>query len=187
VRALYKDSAVPVREIANVTGVSERTIYKYAAKLRWKRRYASAPDLSSEDLAPARGAGARFIRREDKGQPLQGLKATDPAGARRAQAACREAERLSGEAQAAAQQHQRIEAQIQAMEATVRASCALREYVDARDNERRKKHPSKPLPEDDRVERMYRTILSTALLYWEALLREEKAASAVVPAQAGTQ
>jgi hypothetical protein len=85
VRALYEDSAVPVREIANVTGVSERTIYKYAAKQRWKRRYARAPDLSSEDLAPARGAGARFIRREDKGQPFaQGLKATDPAGARRA-------------------------------------------------------------------------------------------------------
>ena len=43
-RALYEDSAVPVREIARLTGVTERTIYKYAAKHAWKPRYRWSPD-----------------------------------------------------------------------------------------------------------------------------------------------
>jgi hypothetical protein len=96
VRALYEDSAVPVREIAAIAGVTERTIYKYVAKQGWKRRYRCAPE---------KGAGGRFIRREDKGLPFaQGLKATDPAGAQRAVVAYGEAERLSCEAQAEAQE-----------------------------------------------------------------------------------
>ena len=40
VRALYENSAVPVREIARRAGVTERTIYKYAQKGGWKARYA---------------------------------------------------------------------------------------------------------------------------------------------------
>ena len=47
-RALYEDSAVPVREIAAIAGATERTIYKYVAKLGWKRRH---------HFAPAKGAG----------------------------------------------------------------------------------------------------------------------------------
>ena len=40
-------------------------------------------------FAPAKGAGGRFIRRGDKGKPFAtGLKATDPAAARRAAAQC---------------------------------------------------------------------------------------------------
>ena len=43
VRALYEHSAVPVAEIASVAGVTERTIYKYAAREQWTPRYAWAP------------------------------------------------------------------------------------------------------------------------------------------------
>ena len=42
VRALYEGSVVPVREIAAVAGVTERTLYKYVAKGGWRRRYAGA-------------------------------------------------------------------------------------------------------------------------------------------------
>ncbi|MGA7975355.1 MAG: helix-turn-helix domain-containing protein, partial [Pseudolabrys sp.] len=42
-RALYEGSAVPVREIARLAGVSERTLYKYVEKYRWKKRYARVP------------------------------------------------------------------------------------------------------------------------------------------------
>ena len=94
-RALYEHSAVPVAEIAKLAGVTERTIYKYAAKGRWKPRYAfafrraraagGAPARgwrAGKRFAPAKGAGGRFIRRADKGKPFAaGLKATDPAAA----------------------------------------------------------------------------------------------------------
>jgi hypothetical protein len=113
---------VPVREIAAIVGVTERTVYKYAAKQRWKQRYARRPDF-----APVKGAGGRFIAREDKGLPFaQGLKATDAAGAQRAVAACADAERLADEAQAKAERRQRIEAQIQAMESTCRPAASSR-------------------------------------------------------------
>ena len=39
-RALYENSAVPVREVARLAGVTERTLYKYAQKGGWKPRYA---------------------------------------------------------------------------------------------------------------------------------------------------
>lgn len=161
-RALYEDSAVPVREIAGVAGVTERTIYKYVAKLGWKRRYRCAPE---------KGAGGRFIRREDKGLPFaQGLKATDPAGAQRAVVACGEAERLSREAQAEADEQQRVEARIQAMEWTCRASSQLRAYLDARDQQQQ---PGGPAPGNDPLERMYRLGLTMELSRWEAMLAEE--------------
>jgi len=106
-RALYEDSAVPVREIAAVAGVTERTIYKYAAKHAWKPRYRWSPDRgwrARAKFAPAKGAGARFIRREDKGRPFAtGLKATDPAGRARALRASDEAARLARAAQAEAE------------------------------------------------------------------------------------
>jgi hypothetical protein len=92
VRALYEGSAVPVREIANLAGVTERTIYKYAAKHQWKPRYAWTPHGSrprawraGPNFTPAKGAGGRFIRRDDKDKPFAvGLKATDAPGAARA-------------------------------------------------------------------------------------------------------
>lgn len=84
-----------MREIAAIAGVSERTIYKYVAKGGWKQRYRRV------GFAPVKGAGARFIRREDKDTTVaRGLKATDPAAAKRATASCRVASRLSARAEA---------------------------------------------------------------------------------------
>jgi hypothetical protein len=56
VRALYEDGLVPVREIAQLCGVTERTLYKYAARGRWRKRYARR--------ALHKGAGGRFIPQE---------------------------------------------------------------------------------------------------------------------------
>jgi len=107
VRALYEDSAVPVREIAALAGVTERTIYKYVARYRWKRRYGTGADLAPE-FVPVRGE--RFIQRADKGETVAcGLKATDPAGAKRAAAGCRAAEGLLSVAQAQAAQARLLE------------------------------------------------------------------------------
>ena len=81
-RGLYEYSCVPVREIALLVEVTERTIYRYAQKGQWRRRYRK----------PARGAGGRFVPLAQADAPHpQGLKATDPAGAARAAEACREA------------------------------------------------------------------------------------------------
>jgi hypothetical protein len=109
VRALYETSAVPVREIAAVAGVTERTIYKYAQKGGWKARYAwvdrggvaGRRRRVNDGFAPAKGAGGRFIRREDSGQPIaRGLKATDPQGTAQARAACAQAGTIAAQAQA---------------------------------------------------------------------------------------
>ncbi len=108
VRALYENSAVPVREIARLAGVTERTLYKYAQKGGWKARYAWIDRggvhrrwRATDAVAPAQGAGGRFIRREDSGKPFPcGLKATDPQGATRATAACAQAEAIAAQAQA---------------------------------------------------------------------------------------
>jgi hypothetical protein len=63
-RAHYEESAMLVRETAAVT---ELTIKKYAAKQHRKLRYRFARE---------KGAGGRFIRREDQGSAFaQGLKA----------------------------------------------------------------------------------------------------------------
>ena len=93
VRDLYENSVVPVREIARLAGVTERTIYKYAERGGWKQRVKRF----------ARGAGGRFIPAEDAGKPHAcGLKALDPEGARQASAQCERAGRLAEEAAAAA-------------------------------------------------------------------------------------
>jgi hypothetical protein len=93
VRALYEDSIVPVRDIAALVGVTERTIYKYARKGGWRQRH----------LCLARAAGGRFIPRADQDKPhAQGLKALDPEGAQRAAQACDRAEALSAQALAQA-------------------------------------------------------------------------------------
>ena len=135
-RALYEDSAVPVREIAAVAGVSERTIYKYAAKHAWKPRYRWSPQRgwrAEAAFAPVQGAGARFIRREHKGKPFaRGLKATDPAGAAQAAAECREAERVARNAQAEAEAAQRFEQRIRAIDDTNRALSELNDHFVAR-------------------------------------------------------
>src|SRR5690242_3608388 len=64
VRGLYEDSAVPVREIARLAGVTERTIYKYAQKHAWQPRYRWRDDhpcmhargwQAADRFAPAKG------------------------------------------------------------------------------------------------------------------------------------
>jgi hypothetical protein len=126
VRRLYEDGIVPVREIARGAGVSERTLYKYARKYGWTPRYAWMPDGSrppgragrrrcgderghAQRYAAVRGAGGRFVRREEIGQPFaHGIKALDAAARASAAKACaaaaRKAEhaRLQAEAEAAA-------------------------------------------------------------------------------------
>jgi hypothetical protein len=104
---------MPVAEIARLCGVTERTIYKYAARGNWKPRYRWRADGGRPAaFAPVKGAGGRFIRRADKGQPFAtGLKATDPAGRSRAQADCDAAARHARVAQAEAAQvvqHERV-------------------------------------------------------------------------------
>jgi len=92
-----------------IAGITERTLYKYARKGGWKARYAWVDPggvarrgwRAADAVAPAQGAGGRFVRREDKGKPFaKGLKATDSAGAARAQATCAQAETISAQAQA---------------------------------------------------------------------------------------
>lgn len=124
VRALYETSAVPVREIARLAGVSERTIYKYVARQNWQRRHAGRGAEAGQanrgrhwQRAPGqetlKGAGGRFIARADADKPFAtGLKATDPAGRARAEVACAAAARLSDEAQAKATAHRRAEQRI---------------------------------------------------------------------------
>jgi hypothetical protein len=101
-RGLYENSAVPVREIAALAGVTERTLYKYVEKGGWRRRYAMAS--RAKDFAPVKGSGGRFIKREEKGKPFaSGILALDPAGAERAMVRCERAQKLSAKAQRQAQ------------------------------------------------------------------------------------
>ena len=92
-RRLYEDAIVPVREIALICGVSERTIYKYAHKGLWRRRGPSA----------TKGAGGRFISHTQAGEPVaRGLKATDPKAVASAVEASRHAAALARQALEAA-------------------------------------------------------------------------------------
>jgi hypothetical protein len=116
VRALYEGSVVPVCEIARLIGVSDRMIYQYARTGGWRRRR-TCPACAAAFAAakagrvarrrpgfvPAKGAGGRFIRREDVGKPFpRGLKALDPQGAEAAAEACVRAGVIADEAIAAA-------------------------------------------------------------------------------------
>jgi hypothetical protein len=93
VRALYEEGVVPVREIARLCGVTERTLYKYAARGRWRKRYARR--------ALHKGAGGRFILQEEAGKATAGgLKALDPVALAAAEIACGEAGTIANRAAA---------------------------------------------------------------------------------------
>lgn len=63
VRHLYENSAVTVAEIARIVGVSERTIYNYVRKRRWKRRIVRlGVDMRALDPEGARLALERSVR-----------------------------------------------------------------------------------------------------------------------------
>jgi hypothetical protein len=84
VRALYEEGVVPVREIARLCGVTERTLYKYAARGGWRKRYARR--------ALPKGSGGRFVPQQEADEAQAGgLKALDPAASAAAETACVEA------------------------------------------------------------------------------------------------
>ena len=207
VRALYERSAVPVAEIARLCGVSERTIYKYAARHNWQPRYAWAADGSRPRVrrrrpapargagwqarakfAPVKGAGARFIRRADKGKRVaRGLKATDPAAAARAAADCAQADALARTAQQEARTDYYHKQRQRAWRQINRMLGKINDYAD----EYAKKHPGYGMrarvPADDVLMNAMQSALAAWTDWLEALRREEAALnSAVVPAQAGT-
>src|SRR3972149_5636917 len=177
-RALYEDSAVPVREIARLTGVTERTIYKYAAKHAWKPRYRWSPDRgwrAKAAFAPAKGAGAPFIRREGKAKPVAtGLKATDPAAAARASEECRRAQAQASQAQTEAEDEQRFEATMRAHAAVMRAMDQLLRYR----NEQAKLPPAQRAPADDPLHDALRMSVDATVDWWQASAREWRAGGA---------
>jgi hypothetical protein len=188
VRALYENSAVPVAEIAQLAGVTERTIYKYAQKGGWKARYAWIDRgginrrrgwCANEGFAPAKGAGSRFIRRADKDKPCAaGLKAVDPEGAACAASACDEAAVLSGQAQREAEAEQRSERLIKAIEWNGTALRNLREF-------HQRRNEGRPGPFDGRQEDILVRIADMALVRWQAVLLEEETLSTVRPRESG--
>jgi AcrR family transcriptional regulator len=168
VRALYEESVVPVREIARIAGVTERTIYRYVHKGAWRRRYACAAreaavaaanrgrSMATEpDFGPVKGAGGRFIRREDEGKPYAcGLKALDPAGARRAVAACVRAEELPDDAIAQASADAQVRAEELKAEREAEAYLkSLKVLLDALVDiaRQRVKRRARPNPDADRL------------------------------------
>jgi predicted transcriptional regulator len=173
-RALYERSSMPVREIARLCGVTERTIYKYAQKHGWKNRYRWCGMKEGDtarwrgwrprkDFAAVKGAGGRFIRREDKGKSFaRGLKATDPAGHKRATAECREAEHLARAAQAEAEKARRVNDCARAHMAVNRA---LRAYT-AHIEEYRKKHPLQRTADDEFMTSSLVLSLQAATKWW---------------------
>jgi hypothetical protein len=183
IRALYEDSAVPVREIARLAGVTERTLYKYVIRQNWKRRYRVLPRGEAaaaancgrrwrerEDCAPVKGAGGRFIHREDNGKPFaQGLKATDPAGRAVALVDCERAEPLAREAQMRAEEEMRCEERLRAVAEVNRTLNELTVYREQR-AKKNKKH-GRPAPADERYEKVLMLLAEVALKRWTSLQR----------------
>jgi hypothetical protein len=142
IRALYETTSVPVREIAAIAGVTERTLYKYVARYGWTKRYAALPRgreaaahnrgrrwRHAEGFAPAKGASGRFIRRADKDKPFaSGLKALDAQERAAAQARCDEAEPLALKARQEAESECLREDVLRAMAALTAARAALARY-----------------------------------------------------------
>ena len=223
VRDLYENSAVPVREIARIAGVTERTIYKYVIRQNWKRRYVCAARdeavasanrgrrwrVSPErevlegraDVAPAKGAGGRFIRREDIGKPFAtGLKATDAAGRERALDAYASAARLGRLAQARAEAEARHATHLRAIAATTQAVADLnafrRRFAGVLDKAKRdarraalaaavNAEPSKELPKPVKpnwppltlvvvLEGLHIAAVQASLRVWQAVLPRER-------------
>jgi hypothetical protein len=207
-RALYEDSAVPVREIARLCGVTERTILKYARKLDWKPRYHWVAGEAgvrhrrwqpAEKFAPVKGTGARFIRREEAGQPFAaGLKALDPQADASATVACDDALSLAREAEAKAAQARHDEQVIATISTIGNLLAEIRSGRAARRKELereelatfRKEYPNgavwrrgmkievqpRPIPHDlppDRAEQMIWRLVAAALARWEMYLARQ--------------
>jgi hypothetical protein len=170
-----------VREIARLAGVSERTLYKYVARHGWQKRHRVSPRGEaaaranrgrslepSPGFAPAKGAGGRFIRRDEQDEPVAvGLKATDPAAAKSAAAHCGGAALLGGIAQAKAEELQRLENMTRAISTTRVAVANWRAY--------RKEHKRDASAPVDRVEAMLMQVVEVSLTQWEAALAQLQA------------
>jgi hypothetical protein len=190
VRRMYEDSIIPVRDIARRAGVAERTLYKYARKNGWKPRYAWTPDgarprarpgrprwtqaqekhhARAARFAPAKGAGGRFIRRDDIGEPFaQGIKATDPAGRAAAAKATADAARVAKRAELEAECHAAWQGTCEEM---VRATNALKRLNRLTDDARKAGREIDPLEE-----RIVWREIDIATGSWGAAQRCEEAA-----------
>jgi predicted transcriptional regulator len=181
-RSLYENSAVPVAEIARLCGVTERTIYKYAAKERWTPRYRWAAThprrwRAEARVAPVKGAGGRFVRRADKGQPFaSGLKATDPRAAAQAAAACAAADGLARAAQKEAEADERAQARVTYLKELERLATELNACRLAREQAVARKArglPPRGPVEPDFHERMLTKLAGLALSSLEQLAAED--------------
>lgn len=142
VQALYEDSAVPVREIARLCGVTERTLYRYVEKGRWRRRYVARPRGEAAaagnrgrrwQRAPGhegiKGAGGRFVPCSAAGQPVaHGIKALDPLARERAATACAAASARAAKARAKADERQVWDARVAAINAVSAAMAAYNRF-----------------------------------------------------------
>lgn len=150
VQSLYEDSAVPVREIARLCGVTERTLYKYVAKGGWRRRYAvmrrgeaaaAANRGRRWQRAPGhdgvKGAGGRFVPRAEAALPAaqgtaegttQGIKALDPSARAKASRACAAAASRAAKARAKADERQVWDARVAAINAVSAAMAAYNRF-----------------------------------------------------------
>ena len=190
VRRMYEDSIIPVRDIARRAGVAERTLYKYAQKNGWKPRYAWTPDgarpparpgrprwtqaqekhrARAARFAPTKGAGGRFIRRDDIGEPFaRGIKATDPAGRAAAAKATADAARVAERAELEAECHAAWQGTCEEM---VRATNALKRLNRLTDDARKAGREIDPLEE-----RIVWREIDIATGSWGAAQRCEEAA-----------
>lgn len=142
VQALYEDSAVPVREIARLCGVTERTLYRYVEKGGWRRRYICAPRDDAVAAANrgrrwqrapghegVKGAGGRFVPRSEADQPvIHGIKALDPAARAKASVACAAAAARGAKARARADERQVWDARVAAINAVSAAMAAYNRF-----------------------------------------------------------
>ena len=184
VRALYEGTFMPVREIARCAGVSERTLYKYARKRNWRPRYAWMPDgarppgrparrwtqarVRALQVAPEKGAGGRFIRREEKGKPFaRGIKALDPVGRAVASDASAEAERAARLAQAKAEAEAKHRQHLRAMD---NLSLAVGDYL----RFHRERSARRAAPLDDALGRVHAAFIDVALRRWEWLVERDR-------------
>ncbi|MFA6267765.1 MAG: hypothetical protein WC670_18865 [Pseudolabrys sp.] len=157
VRGLYEDTAVPVAEIARRAGVTERTIYKYAAKGNWQTRYVRAP---------VKGAGGRFAPRAGAGGPVpRGIKATDPEARARAAAACAAASARHAAATAKADAVQLWEARRRAIDSVSAAMAAYNRFRKAR----AARGPGGDTPADRRLEALHVSHIEAAIACVEKL------------------
>ena len=99
--------------------------------------------MPAPGFAPAKGAGGRFIRREEIGQPFAaGLKALDPAAEARAAAACAAAARRASVAERQAQEERWHAETIRAIQAVNQARQDLAEHEAAHKTQRAWSRPA---------------------------------------------